>query len=171
VPARRVLALALSLSLTGVLVWRSVETLGFRARFQRAEAERARSAIEDLIDRPAMVLTRSDIGRPAENINYYTGATAVYEQELQRWGVDPITFVSTAVRRGFATYLLMPPREVDRWRAHPRFRRWFKPELVARIPRERAAEYFVASPTHGGVSLELFRVRLKPELEGRAGPS
>jgi hypothetical protein len=161
VPAERTMTVALALGLMAALVWRSTDTLGFRARFQRAEAERARSVVAEVFGPNAIVITRSDIGRPAENINYYTDVSAVYEQELQRAGVDPLGFVNDALRRGFTAYLLMPPHDVDRWRANRRFRTWFDPELVARIPAQRAAEYFVASPQHRGTPLDLFRIHLK----------
>jgi len=165
-PAERTIATALMLSLMGVLVWRSTESIGFHARFQRAEVERAQRSLGALLDPNALVLTRSDIGRPAENINYYTDTIAVYEQELQRWDIEGIHLMNSALRRGFAVYFLMPPQEIARWRSNARFRTWFEAELVARIPPQQAVDYFVASPSHRGVPLDLFRVRLKPEHTG-----
>jgi hypothetical protein len=154
----------LGVALAGILFWRSGQNLGFRARFQRAEAERARSTIESLLEEPALVVTRSDIGRPAENINYYTDIDAIYEQEMVRWGVEPIAVVNAAVRQGVAAYLLMTPDAVDRWLTSPRVRKWFLPEIVAQIPASRAADVFVASPDHRGVPLQLVRIRLRPEF-------
>lgn len=158
-------AAALAIVLSGVLAWRSAQTLGFRARFQQAEVERARETIAALVDEPAIILTRSDIGRPAENINYYTGADAIYEQELLRWGVSSTLFLRAAVRRGVAAYLLMPPNEIDRWIRNRGVRRWFVPELIAKIPASQAADVFVASPDHHGVPLQLVRVRLRGRVD------
>lgn len=163
--ARATVVTVLGVALAGILFWRSAHNLGFRARFQEPEVERARATIASLIELPALVVTRSDIGRPAENINYYTDVDAIYEQEMARWGVEPVAVVNAAVRRGAAAYLLMTPDEVDRWLTSARVRKWFLPELVAQIPASRAQDVFVASPDHRGVPLRLVRIRLRPEFE------
>lgn len=168
---RRALAVPLGLALFAVLSWRAAAGLGFRARFQRPEVERARATLGAALEPPAIVLTSDTVGRPAENINYYTPADALYERELARWGVHRRFFLNSALRRGFHVYLLLPPSEADRWLAAPTLRPWFRLRVVARIPPERAAEFFVASPVHRGVPLVLVRAELRTAPRASAKPS
>jgi hypothetical protein len=155
-------ALAIGLGLTGTLLWRATTTLGARASFQAPQVERARATIESTLDLPAVVLTTTSIGRPAENLNYYTPAQAVYLEEMVRWQVQPRFAVGRLLRRGFAVYLLTTPDAAKQWLSNTNISTWYTGEVVRRIAPSEAADFFVASPYHRGIPLMLVRLELKP---------
>ena len=161
---RRELTLAMSLGvgLGAILVWRSTSTLGHHATFQRPQVERARATIARVIDLPAVILTSTRIGRPAENINYYTDAEAVYLEEMTRWQVQPRYALSRLLGSGFAVYLLLPPDATEKWLANTNISTWYRAETVRTITPQQADDYFVASPYHRGIPLVLSRIELKP---------
>ena len=158
-----VATLTVGLGLSGILLWRSTSTLGTRASFQQPQVERARATIAKTLDQPAVVLTTTTIGRPAENLNYYTAAQAVYLEEMVRWQVQPRFAVGRLLRSGFAVYLLMPPDAAKQWLANSNISTWYTGEIVRSIPPAEAADYFVASPYHRGIPLVLVRLELKPD--------
>jgi len=161
-PRRLTVALAVGLGLAGTLLWRSTSTLGTRASFQHAQVERARATIASAVDLPAVVLTTTAIGRPAENLNYYTEAQAIYLEEMVRWQVQPRFAVGRLLRTGYAVYLLTTPEAAKQWLANENISTWYTGEIVRSIPAAEAADYFVASPFHRGIPLVLVRLELKP---------
>jgi hypothetical protein len=155
-------ALAIGLGLGATLLWRSTSTLGTRASFQEPQVERARATIAGSIDMPAVVLTTTAIGRPAENLNYYTAAQAIYLEEMVRWQVQPRFAVGRLLRTGYAVYLLTTPEAAKQWLANENIATWYTGEIVRSIPAAEASDYFVASPFHRGIPLVLVRLELKP---------
>jgi hypothetical protein len=151
-------SILLALMLSGIAGWRSLESLGGRASFQQPQVAQARATIEAALAERPVVITSDEIGRPAENINYYTGASAVYLSELLRWGVAPGYFLDRLLKDGFSVYLLLPPADARLWLESPYVHPWFAAEPIASIPPVRNREYFVASPHHDGVPLLLLRI-------------
>lgn len=151
----------IAVALTGILAWRSTATLGVHASFQAAQVERARSVVESALEAPAVVITTTRIGRPAENLNYYTSADALYLEEMTRWRMQPRFALARLLRVGYSVYLLLPPEYAKIWLANPNISTWYESEVVKAIPPGRAAEYFVASPYHRGIPLWLVRLRLR----------
>lgn len=155
-------ALTLGAGLAAILIWRSTSTLGHYATFQRPQVERARTTIARVIDLPAVILTTTQIGRPAENINYYTEAEAVYLEEMARWQVQPRYALKRMLASGFAVYLLLTPDATEKWLENTNISTWYRAETVRTIAPQRADDYFVASPYHRGIPLVLSRLELKP---------
>lgn len=154
-------AVVLGLGLAVTLGWRSTLTLGKYASFQRSQVARARATIEAATDFPAVVLTTTSIGRPAENLNYYTKVEAVYLEELVRWQAQPRYAVAAILKAGFAVYLLLPPDQAKQWLANSNISSWYSAETVRTIAPAEAVDYFVASPYHHGIPLVLVRLDLK----------
>jgi hypothetical protein len=154
-------AVVLGVSLAAILGWRSTSALERRASFQHPQVARARATIEAATDEPAVVLTTTNIGRPAENINYYSKVEAVYLEELVRWQAQPRYAVAALLNAGFAVYLLLPPDQAKRWLANSNIADWYDAETVRTIPPGNAVDYFVASPYHQGIALVLVRLDLK----------
>jgi hypothetical protein len=154
-------AAVLGLSLAVILGWRSTSALQRRATFQHPQVVHARATIEAATDYPAVVLTTTGIGRPAENINYYSKVQAVYLEELVRWQAQPRFAVAALLRAGFSVYLLLPPEQAKRWLANPNIATWYDAETVRTIAASDAADYFVASPFYPGIPLVLVRLDLK----------
>lgn len=154
-------ALVLGLGLAAVLGWRSTLTLGKYASFQRPQVARARTTVEAATDYPAVVLTTTRIGRPAENLNYYTRVEAVYLEELVRWQAQPRYAVAAMLKAGFSVYLLLPPDQAKQWLTNSNISTWYTAETVRTIAPADAVDYFVASPYHRGIPLVLVRLDLK----------
>jgi hypothetical protein len=163
--ARRLAAAALGVGLTVVLVWRSTATLGARASFQRPQVERARAVVEEAFEEPAVVLTTTNIGRPAENLNYYTRVRAVYLEEMTRWRMQPRYVLTRLLRSGYAVYLLLPSDYAKVWLSNTNISTWYSSEVVRAIPAAQAMDYFVASPYHRGIDLWLVRMTFKPRSQ------
>ncbi|HYC21568.1 MAG TPA: hypothetical protein VEI94_02635, partial [Candidatus Bathyarchaeia archaeon] len=168
--ARLAAAQVMAVGLIVVLVWRSSASWAVRASFQAPEVERARATLASALEPRAVVITSTDIGRPAENIDYYTDARAIYTGELRRWFTRVPNAAWFLARAGFAPYLLLPPSKVEEVMAMRGFKRALNAEVVAEIPPERAVDYFVASPFHRGVALELVRLTPRKRFKQRASP-
>src|SRR5262245_14578248 len=75
-PRRRaagIVAPALGLVLAAAAIAGDTNTLGRRALFQKPEMIYARENLRRLVPPRAVVITTEDVGRPAENIEYYAG--------------------------------------------------------------------------------------------------
>lgn len=170
-PTRRivgVVAPAVAVSLGVFLVARIVPQLGHRATFQRPEVVAARYAFGKVVEPGAVVITTEDVGRPLENIEYYSGAHALYLTDITRWHTPIHDVAARLITHHMRPYLLLPPTGraaivQQLQRAH------LTVEPVLDIPPERAIEYFVAAPFHRGVPLELDRVSW-PQLEPYVWP-
>ncbi|MDG2307344.1 MAG: hypothetical protein P8R42_22385 [Candidatus Binatia bacterium] len=161
--AKWVFAIVLGLSLSGVVAVRTSSRIGLRGSFQQEQVQIARETIEGATSDKALIITSSEIGRPAENINFYTDANAVYLREVTRWGVTPPYILDQALADGFEVYLLLPPSDARRWIESEFVWPWFEPEMVAEIPLEEARRWFVASPAHYGVPLWFVQMHRRPE--------
>jgi hypothetical protein len=161
-PERRIVQLAaplLALALVGLAGTRTNAALQARASFQRPEMLRAREAFARVVDRGSVVITTEDVGRPAENIDYYSGiAYALYLTDIDRWRLPIAEAAHLFLRAGMTPYLFLPADD-------PRLRTLladlgprFKAELVADIPPQQAREYFVAAAFHRGVRMRLYKI-------------
>jgi hypothetical protein len=169
-PGRRVVAVAgplLALVLVGLSIERANASLEYRAAFQRPEMLRSRSILNRAVGPGAVIITSEEVGRPGENIDYYSGvARAFYITDLVRWRITIAQAAKLFLNASMVPYLLVPPSEPHHEGMLENLRKQFSVELVADIPPERAMDYFVAAPFHRGVRMELYR--LGP-LPGRAG--
>jgi hypothetical protein len=171
-PDRRVVGVvapAVAVALGVFLVQRIVPQLGHRATFQRPEVVAARRAFGKVVEPGAVVITTEDIGRPLENIEYYSGAHALYLTDLARWHTTVREVASSLIAHHMRPYLLLTPNAghaaiVEQARTR------LTVEPVLDIPPERAIEYFVAAPFHRGVRLELDRISW-PDFERYVWPT
>jgi hypothetical protein len=125
---------------------------------------RARETLRRVVEPNALVITTEDVGRPAENIEYYSGvARTLYLTDLKRWRkrVGDVAFAAILARQ--RPYLLLPAADPERAKILQDLG-LFKVETVADIPPPRAIEYFVAAAFHRGVHMKLDRISF-PDLE------
>jgi hypothetical protein len=162
-PNRRVVrfvAPAMALALVALSVSRSNAALASRASFQRPQMVSARATLARAVEPGAVIITTEDIGRPAENIEYYSGiAHAVYLTDLYRWRVNVPLAIAYLQHGGFKPYLLGPPDQPAWSDMIKRIEPYLVLERVADIPPARAMDYFVAAPFHRGIRLILYRAR------------
>ena len=158
--AREVFAFLLAVSLFGTFCWRTHRSWGGQASFGAEQVALAQKNFDDLLEDQALVLTSFRYGRPGENINYYTGADAIYMEELLRYSMGHQSIVGMAELFDKPVYLLVDVAEARRWVDNPYTKGKLQFELIRRIPAEEARAFFVASPRHRGIPLVLVRVRL-----------
>jgi hypothetical protein len=130
-----------------------------RATVQRPEIARAVEVTQRTFAPRAVLITTEDIGRPAENYEYYAGVHALYLTDLARWRIPIEEAVFYFLIAEQEPYLLIPRTLPERDQILANLRTQFAVELAADIPAERNYDYFVASAFHGGLPLELWRVR------------
>lgn len=161
-PTRRVAAVAapvLALALTGYGTARALAADPRRATFQRPQMERARAKVRAAVEPGAVIITTEEVGRPAENIEYYSGvAHALYLTDLERWRISVGDFANRLLFDGMKPYLLIPTMLRNRTRLIGELQQRFTVELAADIPGREAIEYFVAAAFHRGVHMELWRI-------------
>ena len=104
------------------------------------------------------MISTEDVGRPAENIEHYTRAHALYLTDLARWRLSVAAAAGLLLDAGMSPYLLLPDgpelqrilvRELARLRRRARRRR---------RRRSRRPEWFVVSHYHRGIPLKVYRV-------------
>ncbi|MBM4265135.1 MAG: hypothetical protein FJ144_00755 [Deltaproteobacteria bacterium] len=159
---RHLFPVILGLALASLTGWRTVQGIGQLASFQRPAVEQARATLSAALGDRAVVITTTEVGRPAENINHYTDASALYLDEVVRWGVSPGFLLDRLLQDGFEVYLLLPPSAARLWLESEYVYPFFQPQLVADIPPDRARDYFVASARHQGVRLWLVQMHRRP---------
>src|SRR5207244_3984363 len=146
--------------LVGLAGWGRWHMLELSAVFQEPEMAHARAVSAHKVEPGAVVITSEDVGRPAENIEYYSGvAHALYLTDLERWRLTVGDAADLLARGGMMPYLLLP-------KAHPGLDRLldalghrFAVELAADIPARRAIDYFVATRFHPeGIHMQLYRL-------------
>ena len=163
-PTRRLAALAapaVAIALVVVLVTNVGPQAERRATFQLPEVRTARAVFGKAVEPGAVVITTEDIGRPAENIEYYSGvAHALYLTDVTRWRARLPAMATDLIFGDMRPYLLLPTSFAGREALLDSFKavKEIQVEKVLDIPPERAIEYFVAAPFHRGVRLELFRI-------------
>lgn len=150
---------ALALGLVALTAVRALSGEQRRASFQRPQVERARETLARAVEPGALIITTEDVGRPADNIDYYSGvAQAVYQTDLVRWRIPIWEVAVAAARIGMTPYLLLPVDQPLRDETLANLRRVFGVELIADIPPERAIDWFVAASFHRGVHMQLHRI-------------
>ena len=161
-PDRRVSAVtapALMLALVFVRVSQVQADSGRRAPFQRAQMLDARANMQKLLEPNSVVITTEDVGRPAENIEFYSGvAYAMYLTDLQRWRFNLTDAATRIILDHKRPYLFIPASQRDKQEMLASLRHHLTVELVAAIPPQKAMAHFVAAPFHRGVAMELYRI-------------
>ena len=126
----------------------------------------ARANMQKLLEPNSVVITTEDVGRPAENIEFYSGvAHAMYLTDLERWRFnlrDTATWIILDHKR---PYLFIPASQRDKQELLASLRQHLTVELVAAIPPQKAMAHFVAAPFHRGVAMELYRISWPPVEE------
>lgn len=162
-PGRRIAAVVapiVALTVTGIAVARAADGLDRRAAFQRPQMLRARETFRRAVEPGALVITTENLGRPAENIEYYSGvAHALYLTDIVRWRTTVHTVASLVLATGRQPYLLLPAADPERSRILAELRTVLSVETVRDVPPAESADYFVAAPFHQGIHLALDRIR------------
>ncbi len=109
---------------------------GFRA----PDVARARTAIEAMVPRGALVLTSPALGRPAENWTYYTHADAHYLGELARVFANANLVAHRCTTTGRPFFLLLAASEPLPFKVPPA---WLHLREVARRRGDALREWFV----------------------------
>src|SRR5204862_1523837 len=129
-----------------------------RATFQRGEMLRARATFARAVEPGAVVITTEDVGRPAENIEYYSGvAHALYLTDLARWRMPVAQAADLLTRAGLKPYLFIPTVQAGRAFMLGSLAKDFVVERATDVTPPEAIDYFVAAAFHRGVHMELFR--------------
>jgi hypothetical protein len=158
-PVAPVLAAVLALVLAGYGVVRAEATRPHRAPFQRPEATLARETLRRTLAPRAVVITSEDMGRPAENIEYYAGVPALYLTDLDRWKLKASAATLRLIAAGRRPYLLIDRQVPERAHVLAELdKQGFVTERVLEIPSRRKMEYFVASPVPRNIPSELYRI-------------
>ena len=152
------LAIALVVLLVATALARAAAGWHNRASFQAAEVERARRTIESIIGPGAVVLTTDEVGRPAENIDYYTHAHALYLRDLERWRLKIRRACRTFLTAGHDVYLLLPTSSEQGRDAREQIAP-FDVTHVVHVEARDAPHYFVAS-RFGAYPLDMYRVSI-----------
>ena len=168
-PARRIAALAAPVMMLG-LVWCKVSEVDAqaarRAPFQRAQMLEARANMQKLLEPNSVVISVEEVGRPAENIEYYSGvADALYMTDLERWHLEPAVAAMFLILDNKRPYLFIPSNQPNKERLLADLRKGLTVDLVADIPPQSAMAHFVAAPFHHGVRMELYRLGLPPNVD------
>jgi len=167
-PSQRVtavLAPALAVILVGFAVVRADATRLQRAPFQRPQATLARETLRRTLEPRSVVITSEDMGRPAENIEYYGGVPAFYLTDLQRWGLTVAGASTPFILKHVRPYLLIDAGVPERASILADLaEHGFVAERVLEVPPNRNMEYFVAAPVRRNVGAEIFRLT-HPEIE------
>ena len=163
-PARAVASVAapaLALVLVTLSCSRTAEGLEARARFQRPEMLQARATFARAVQPDAVVITTEDVGRPGENIDYYSGvAHAFYLTDLARWRMTVTEAAGLLAGAGLHPYLLIPTNQPGGARMIQQLRGTFWVDPVADIPAAKAIDYFTAAAFYpNGIHMQLYSVR------------
>ena len=161
-PRRRVATLMgplVALVLVGYSAARASDGLESRAAFQKPQMLRAQETVRSTLEKRAVVITTEDIGRPAENIEYYGGPYSLYLTDLERWHV-PIWKASLAfILSDLRPYLLIHTAAPERERLLAELAaNGIVAERIQAIPPARNMDFFVAAPFHRGLPLELYKL-------------
>ena len=120
---------------------------------------RARQTFNKAVQPGAVVITTEDVGRPAENIDYYSGvARALYFTDLDRWRMSVGDAAALFIKGGLIPYIFVPTDTPARGELLSELSSRFALELAADIPAARAMDYFVAAAFHRGLHMELYRL-------------
>jgi hypothetical protein len=142
-PERRIVALAAPLLMLA-LFWCKVSDVqsqaNRRAPFQRAQMLQARANMQRLLEPNSVVITTEEVGRPAENIEHYSGvADALYMTDLERWKVEPYYAALYLILNGKRPYLYIPASQPDKERLLGDLRKGITVDKVAESPQQAMA--------------------------------
>jgi len=162
-PGRRVAAVVSPLVMVVLLfTWmtRVDENRMRRAPFQGPEMRQARANLARYVEPGSLIITSEDVGRPGENIEYYSGvANTIYMTEVRRWRTQVPTVAAAVLAKGIRPYLFLPSNDPELPRIMAALERaGFEAELVADIPPTQALAHFVAAPFHRGVRMQLYKL-------------
>ncbi len=158
----RVAAPSMALALVAFSAYRALAAPQSYAAFQRPQMLRARSTLARAVAPNAVVITVEDVGRPGENIDYYSGvAHAFYMTDLMRWRLQLPDAAKMLLDAGMAPYLFIPPSQPGHDQLLQYLRATLAVDLVVRVPPKQAMDYFVAAPFHSGIEMELYRLKTK----------
>jgi hypothetical protein len=164
-PARRIARFAvpaLAVALVALSAYRALALPQSRAVFQRPQMLRARATLARLVEPNAVIITDEDVGRPGENIDYYSGvAHAFYITDLTRWRLPLTDAPRILLEGGMVPYLFIPPSQPGHDQILQNLRGVYAVDLVAKVPARQAMEFFVAAPFHRGIEMELYRLKPK----------
>lgn len=166
--SRASFAVVLALALLLLAAIRLTATSDAKASFGKREVARAVENLEAAAGSKSVVFTSTELGRPAENINYYTGATALYLDDLARWNVAPAWVIDQVLGEGFEVYLLLPEAAATQWMTSRFIYPWFSSSIEEEIAPGEAGRWFVA--TRGRTPPDVWWVRLEKRPEPLAPP-
>jgi hypothetical protein len=160
-------ALLLAIAISRVVPGWQRAPVEFQGSRGSIDVETARRTIEAVVEPGAIVITTTEVGRPAENIDYYTHAHAVYVRDLERWGFSVALAAARFIVSGFDVYLFVPtgsPRGAEALVELGRTQH--EVEHVVHVDAADALRYFVAS-RFGPRPMDLYRLRLPRSLTDR----
>ncbi len=123
----------------------TIPEFGKRAPFQQPEVARGGATIDRAIEPGGVVITSEDMGRPAENIEYYAGVPALYLTDLERWGTSVDDVVEHLLNAGMRPYLLLP-NEAQTTELVGRLGHRFAVEEATAVRPSRFIDFFVGAP-------------------------
>jgi hypothetical protein len=157
-------AVVLTLALAVVLVGRVSGGLGRRAPFQEAQMAQARANVERVLAPSSVVITSEELGRPAENIEYYTAAHALYLTDLERWHLPVNVVARLLFAAGLQPYLLLAADEPATLRLTRALDLWFELRLVTDIPPAAGFDWFATAGFQRRTRMGLWAIeRRRPE--------
>ena len=124
---------------------------------------RARATLGRVVEPGSVIITTEDVGRPGENIDYYSRvAQAFYMTDLIRWNLQIADAADLLARARLKPYLLIPFGQPGRDFLLARLRRQVEVELVKDISPADAMDHFVAASFYPrGVHMHLYRLTPK----------
>jgi hypothetical protein len=132
-----------------------------KAPFQHPQVEQARRTFSAAVGPAAVVITSEDLGRPAENIEWWAGVPAVYLTDLERWRISAARASAAYLASGRQPYLLIGDPEPGASELIADLSSDFRVDRVVTIPSSRKMEYFVASPRASSGAVQLYRITPK----------
>lgn len=167
-PAQRFdvwVACVLAVVLAGYVSKQSAEVTGTprNAGFQRPQMERARATLQSKLPPNSVILTTEDIGRPMENIQYYSGvAQSIYWTDIMRWRLPVQVIAREFAKSGMQLYWMMPSADAQSIQRTLAFMSGYSQiDKVMEIPPDKAMDWFVAAAFHRGLKLDLYKVSPK----------
>ena len=148
-----------ALAVLGVLLVARSE--GRRDPFQGPEVERARRAVGALIPEGSLVVTSTSLGRPAENLRYYSRLEAFYPEDFSLLGTSADEAAVRFGLRGRRVFFLLDAR--DR-RTLQRLEEQLSVERRGRRKGKALLEWYV-DPRRAPKGAVLYEVTIPPSRE------
>jgi hypothetical protein len=100
---------AVSLAFLGLVLW--ARSPADRDPVQRTEVQTAREVIASVLPADALFLTSNGLGRPVENLRFYAGLDAYYNEELPLLDTSSATVAVRALLDGRRAFFLLDSRD------------------------------------------------------------